>query len=314
MNDTNLRDPPDNQLSLPQTQASKEKESIQDSPRIETEPHQSIDFNNKNPNFPFRKPLKENNDTIIVFKKLTRGISKFWASYFEVNATTCLLREKWIFLLSAFICSSASLEIKNLEKLIPILFLASYLCLSYQIVENILRYRFLKARNFGAKTVKCMFDIVDKALLMLFISIFSLQYYKFICEWFLILPPILFLLEILIYHKHFKISQTQDDIKIVIRVIFLLQSFMIFVKMTRIMDSDWKTTLIFLWISLGMGALYALFAGSLVIALFLVAIISLDIRTLRLLKNHILGYIWHISCYLLSAVGLAILTGVFINM
>jgi len=180
------------------------------------------------------------------------------------------------------------------------------------MIENMLEYRFLgTTTNLRNEKVECVFDFADKAIILFFISILNLQYYKLINEWFMVFPPLFFLLEILIYRRHCLISQHQDDMKIIGRIFFVLQSLMIALKMTNIYDFHWKTTFLSLWIYLSIYGLYAIFAGLLLVAVCLTSILNLDGRTLCFLRTRILGYVWHIGCYMVNIAGLIILFGLF---
>ncbi len=264
--------------------------------------------------------LNEDNEKkiLVLKKKITQcfrpRVLKFFGSYFEISAVACLLREKWIFLLSVFVSSRAALEIKDAETLISILFIIFSFCLTLQMIENILRYQYLKTTNAGAQKIECMFDLADKSLLLLSLLISGLHHYELISTWFLVVPPAFFFLEIIVYQRYYLVLLAQDDMKIITRIFYLLQSFMIAAKMNELVDSDWKGTLTFLWVYLGINAFHAFLTTMLVIGVFLVALRRRDIRNLSLLKSRILGYIWYISCYILNAVGLVILMGVFVKM
>jgi len=247
-----------------------------------------------------------------IHKCLKSTIKGFFASYCEVSTVACILRERWVLLLSVLICSKTALETKNTEILAPRLFLVSYCCLVYHMIENMLQYRFLRTTtNIRNEKVECLFDFADKALLTLFMLILNLHYYRLINEWLTVLPPLLFLMELVMYRKHCLISQSQNDMKIVARIFYVLQSLVIAAKMTDIMDSQWKGTLIFLWIYLSIHSLYALFAGLLLAAVCLTSILNLDGRALHFLKTRILGYIWLIGYHMVDVAGLIVLLGLF---
>jgi len=239
---------------------------------------------------------------------LKLNVKKFLAIYCEVTPLACLLRERWVFLLSVFICSKIALETKRTEKLAPQLFLASYCCLGLQMIENLLLYR--KVANSRAQKVEALFDLADKALLAFVIFLLDLQHDKRINEWFMVLSPLLYLLEIQMYRKHCLIAQCQeDDKKVVWRVFCLFQTAMIAAKVTKIINFKWKETLVFMWSYAGIHALYAPFAFLLLVVVSLTAIRDRDVRTLRLLRSRIPGYIWNICFNLLNAAGVVIVFG-----
>ena len=249
-------------------------------------------------------------------KKINRclksTIKGVFSSYCEISTVACSLRERWVFLLSVLICSKAALEVKNMEILMLRLFLIFACCLVYQMIENMLQYRFLRAgTNSRSEKGECLFDFADKAIILLFLAIFNLQHYGLVNAWFLGIPPFFFLLEILMYRRRCLLVGSQDDVKMATRIFYLLQSFMIALKITHVIDLSWKTTLGFLLVYLALNGVYAIFAALLLVAVCLTSLLNLDTQTLSFLRARILGYIWHIGCYMINIAGLIILLGFF---
>ena len=234
------------------------------------------------------------------------------ASYCEITEAASLLRKKWLVLLSAFVCSRIALEIKEPERAIPFLFLVSYSCLSLLLIEDLVRCCYLKTASSGPQRVECMFGIIHKALMMLFILSLNLQYFRLMSPIVTLLPPLLFLAEFVMYLKNPLISQSQEnDMRIVERIFYVLQSWMIAIKINNLVDLGWRGTLALLWIYLITYALYALLAGLLLFAVTFATIVNLDFQTLVFLRSRIFGYIWHISYHGLYVVGFILLLGVF---
>ena len=248
----------------------------------------------------------------IINKCLNSTFKWFFTNYCEVSMVACTLRERWVFLFSVLICSKAALEVKNPQILVPRLFLILYCCLVYQMIENMYKYRFLRTTtNLRNEKTECLFDFADKVLITFFLSILNLHYYKLINEWLLIFPPILFLLETLMYQKHCLITQAQDDMKIVVRIFYVLQSLMIALKITHILDLQWRTTLSFLLVYLAINGVYAIITSLLMIALCLTFFINFNFQIFRVLRNRLLGYIWHIGFSLVNVASLIALLGFF---
>ncbi len=242
------------------------------------------------------------------------AIGRFLASYSEITTAASLLRQRVIFLLSIFVCSTAALENNNMEKVIPVLFGASYFGLGYQIIENLIKCRYLKTVNSGSQKMECIFEMANRMILILSILSFNLQYYGVISQIFMLLSPLLFTLEVVMYLKNssrLEESQGRDDMKIVEKVFFMVQSFMIAAKMNNLINFEWETNLIFLWIYLGMHSACIILTALLLALVISASILSFDTETLGLLKSKILGYIFHISYFGLNVVGLIILTGIF---
>lgn len=243
---------------------------------------------------------------------LRSNIRSLLAGYCEQTSVASLLRKRWVIIFSAFVCCKVASKEEKTEKLVPTLFLIAYFCLGLLIVQGVFRYRFLKKANSGCQRIESIFEMGDYALLMIFILGLNLLYYRVINETFLFLIPLLFLLEIVMHLRTPSISQSQNnDIKFAMRLFYFLQSLLIAAKMNNLINSDWKTTLAFLWIYLGIKAGFAILTSLLLASVTLTAIVNLDTETLAVLKNKMIGYIWHISYYCLNVVCFVILLGVF---
>ena len=243
-----------------------------------------------------------------IFKDLGPNVRTFLGSFCERTAVASLLRKKCIVLLSVFLCSGLALEMKMTMKVIPSWFSILYMCLGYQIAEDIIRYSYLKKTNEGSQKMACLFEMTQQIALMLFLFVFNLKYERIISGSFILLTPLLFMLEAALYWRNPSTSQSQN---IVTRLFYILQSSLIAAKMNNMIDLEWKTTLVFLWIYLGINAVYAVLAGLLLISVSLSSIINFDREYLSLLKNEVVGYIWHISYNAFNVAGIILLIGYF---
>jgi len=235
----------------------------------------------------------------------------FFGSLLEMTATTCFLRKGFMNLLSVFVSCFAALEIKDNDKLIICLFAVGYFCVFYQVVEDTIQYLRTKSRNNSSQKVEFCFDIADKISLLFFIFTLNLQYYSWVDQNFALLSPCLFLAETIIYSKKSTISQNEKEMNVILKSCYFLQSLLIIAKTTGFIDISWEGTLIFLWIGLGIYTCYALFAGLLILCLFMASILQLNTQILSILKNRILGYIWCVSYYTLNGIAFMILIGLF---
>jgi len=111
--------------------------------------------------------------------------------------------------------------------------------------------------------------------------------------------------------KKSSLPQTEKETKIIVKILYLVQSGLIAAKINNLIDSDWKWTLIVVWVYLGAITCYVVFAGLLLISVILFSTWKLNTVVLSTLKVRIFGYIWHICFYGLNSVALVILIGVF---
>ncbi len=228
----------------------------------------------------------------------------------ERTAAISFLRRSYVISISVFVCSSAALALKDIEKLMPILFLVGYFCLVYQVVENLIQN--IVGRTASEKR-ESVFDIAEDVFLIIFLFSLNLYYYNssgFGKIFMLIVPP-LFLGEILLYMKKSSLPQTEKETKIIVKILYLVQSALIAAKINNLTDSDWKWTLIVLWVYLGAITCYIVFAGLLLISVTFASTLQLNTEVLSVLKVRILGYIWHLCFYGLNSIALVILIGVF---
>jgi len=201
-----------------------------------------------------------------------------------------------------------ALEIKSTPEFVSLSFLTLYFCLGYQITEDLIQYRYLKKTNFGSQKMEYIFEMTDKIALIFFLGILNLRYFRVIGESFVLLTPLAFLLEASFYWRNSLTSQSQN---IITRLFYIFQSALIAAKMNNYLDLEWKTTLVLVWIYLGINAAYAILAGLLLTSVSLSSIINYDREYLLQLKSEIVGYIWHISYNAFNVVGIILLIGRF---
>ncbi len=240
---------------------------------------------------------------------------KLWAknyleSWCERTSEASFLRKSFAVLLTIFAGSLAALKIKDTEKLVPILFLVACLGLLFQIFEDTVHYyNSLRMRNNTSEKWEYLFEITDKAFLVVFLlSLYSKAVFG---ELVMFLTPSLFLIEIMFYVEKSSISQSDKETKVIFKAFYFIQSLLIALKINGFVDYDWKWTLFFLWIYLGAYACYALFTGVLLLSAGLASIMHVNRQTFSLLKKKIAGYAWQVPYYALNGVAFFVLIGIF---
>lgn len=95
----------------------------------------------------------------------------------------------------------------------------------------------------------------------------------------LIVPP-LFLGEIVLYMKKSPLPQTEKETRVITKLFYLVQSALIAAKINNLIDSDWKWTLIGLWVYLGAYTCYVVFAGLLLVSVTFASALQWNIEIL----------------------------------